>query len=77
MGAGLPIVAPRADAIESVLSDAQEPLFFDQTDAMALSQALKNADVCDASIGRANKTLCQQQFTYQKHARYICDIMES
>ena len=77
MGAGLPIVASRVDAVESVLPALQQPFLFDQTDLADLERALKQVDVCDPSVGAANKTLCQERFTYQKHARRICDVMES
>jgi glycosyltransferase involved in cell wall biosynthesis len=77
MGAGLPIVASRVEAVQSVLPDSQSPFLFEPSDLADLVRALQTVDLCDASVGQLNQTVCQQQFTYQKHARTICEIMEA
>jgi glycosyltransferase involved in cell wall biosynthesis len=77
MGAGLPIVASRVEAVQSVLPDSQSPFLFEPSDLSDLVRALQTVDLCDASVGQLNQTVCQQQFTYQKHARTICEIMEA
>ncbi|MDQ8208531.1 glycosyltransferase family 4 protein [Coraliomargarita sp. SDUM461003] len=78
MGAGLPIVASRVEAVQSVLPDMQSAFLFDQTEIADLVRALQAVDACDAEVvGRENRALCQQQYTYQKHAQTICQVMEA
>ena len=76
MAAGLPVVGGDVDALRSVLPAEQRSLLFDQEDFGDLVRALKAADGASRELGSVNQELCRRLYTYQNHARSICEIME-
>ncbi len=71
-----PVLAPRTEPVESVVTDGRDALLFNPLDIESFRAALRNllsSSELRQSIGRAARLVVQQRHTWEQNARQIMD----
>ena len=79
MAQGRPVLAPRTEPIESVVSDHQNALLFTPLDKSTFRGALKEllgSNLLRQSIGDAARDLIKYRHTWEQNARQILEAIE-